>query len=324
MLDLNNLPTNQKVDRQIFYANSPSFGANYTEWNKPRGATFVHIFAIAAGGGGGGGRTGTAGNAAGGGGGGSGAQASMFFLADDVPDVLYICVPFGGVGGAVNTAGSAGSTIFVMLYPDAPLGTSQHAFLRLNGGGAGGAGTTTSGGAAGNAGATIQVSGFQALASNGAFLTTTNGNVGLAGQAGLAGSSNVAPISNSVVFPATGAIASGGAGGGGFAPSGFSLDPGCAGGAQTYPTPAVPNWFTTSSGFTAVNGFQVFPNMPLFFGGGGGYGSGTDSNGVGGPGGPGAPGAYGAGGGGGGGGTTGSTDGRGGDGGPGLCIITTY
>jgi len=117
MLDFNNLPTNQKIDKQTFYANSTSNGANWATWAKPRGVNFISIIAIAGGGGGGGGRVGATGVSGGGGGGGSSAYVVALYPAWMLPDVLYVSVGIGGDGGGTGAAGIAGVNTYISIYP---------------------------------------------------------------------------------------------------------------------------------------------------------------------------------------------------------------
>ena len=80
MLDFNNLPTNQKVDRQVFYANTPSSGTqNWVAWLKPRGVNFIKILCLAGGGGGGGGNAAAYSSSYGGNGGNSSSQSIIIF-----------------------------------------------------------------------------------------------------------------------------------------------------------------------------------------------------------------------------------------------------
>ena len=108
MLDLNNLPTNPKVNRQVF---SPPTGA-WTTWVKPRGVNFVRFVVLGAGGGGGGGGT----SNGSGGGGGSGAQITAFMSTSFLPDVLFVTVGTGGAGAASGTGNTGGGT-YICLYP---------------------------------------------------------------------------------------------------------------------------------------------------------------------------------------------------------------
>jgi hypothetical protein len=199
MLDLSNLPTNQKVDQQIFNANSATAGAGWATWVKPRGVNFVHIFAL--GGGGGGGAGDTTGSGGGGGGGGSSAQGLLLFPAWRLPDTLSISVGYGGAGGASLTSGAAGIASYISIYPSA---TVNYILAIVNGGGGG---TYVNSGGAGGAGGTSATIATACLGALGHSYSVTAGNVTSVGQAG-SGSQT------SVTFPVTGLLVTGGAGGG--------------------------------------------------------------------------------------------------------------
>ena len=88
-------------------------------WYKPQGITMVHIFAVGGGAGGGGGQVYTAGVGGGGGsGGGSAASGKIIFPAKLLPDILYVNVGVGGLGGASISNGSNGTASYV-IYPNA-------------------------------------------------------------------------------------------------------------------------------------------------------------------------------------------------------------
>jgi hypothetical protein len=328
MLDLNNLLTNQKADIQIFPGRAQPGVPTWQKWIKPRGVSFVHMFLMGAGGGGGAGfRNTVAGGAAGGGGGGSGAFSSILFLADNIPDQLFLSIAAGGPGGAVPLQGQTANDSYITIFPQT---LANYTLMFARGGGAGGTPTATTGGAGGVAGSVCTVA-EAPLSKLG--MMPVGSNVGFAGDAGQSGAA-----SNNLekTFPTTGALTLGGCGGGGLGTTGnlggmggwYRIDTpypniaplvttGAAGGSGTGTGAA-------TYGAPGSNGIQLMPNVPLFtggFGGGGGGGSG-DAGGNGG--GRGGRGGFGCGGGGGGGNASGRTQGFGGDGGPGLAIIVSY
>ena len=102
MLDLSHTPKGfaGAADQQIFYGGNGSNGGSVQVWEKPRGISMIHMFALGCGG------PGTAGSigatATGGAGGGSGGQGSLLIPALFVPDVLFI---WACVGGTTTTIG---------------------------------------------------------------------------------------------------------------------------------------------------------------------------------------------------------------------------
>jgi len=325
MLDFNNLPTNQKVDRQVFYANTPSSGTqNWVAWLKPRGVNFIKILCLAGGGGGGGGVAGTP-YSYGGNGGNSSSQSIIIFPAWFLPDVLYVSVGIGGAGGAgglTPATGSSGVNSYISIYEN----TTANNLLTYANAGAGG-------NTQGNTNSTASVAPTSAnayISIMGQAFASTVGNIGLAGQVGFL--SNSAADGTSLTFPATGLIVTGGAGGGSYSGgAGFS---GYNGGGITgvgAPFPATTiggsgGDITVTTGGDGGNGYQIIPNLTYFIGGMGGGGAGIAAGGstLSDIGGKGGKGSYGCGGGGGGAGFTGTTGGLGGDGGDGLVIITSW
>jgi len=284
-------------------------GAPYQAWNKPRGISMVHIFALSSGGGGGGGCTGaTSTQRGGGGGGGSGGFASGIFPAWALPDILHIFVPPGGAGGAAGIAGSTGAGFAILTLPAANTQMSLYVLIGSTGAGGGAAGTSAAGGAFGAAGTALSnywntvmnlgIIGVNPLSSN-----------GVPGQAGVVGSASGAALptgaGNFTVF-------SGGAGGAGCTSGNVDS----AGGGYSTASLGIPVALAggAAGGGRGADGYML--NKPIF--GMGGMGGGSFSAGTGGNGGNGA---YGCGGGGGGGGITG---GAGGNGGPGLVIVTCW
>ena len=323
MLDLNHLPTNSKVDRQIFYANSPVSGDASTAvvWTKPRGVNFIRILCLGGGGGGGAGWRGAVNVSSGGGGGGSSSQSIINFPAWFLPDILYVVVGYGGAGGPIDTNGSAGINSYVLINNNGITGTNVLC-----------SGTRGTGGfPAGGAGAagTTQTIGNIFVSIMGQAYSTLVTNRGISGQAGGTGGSSGVGGTN-LALPTTGLIVTGGCGGGAYASAINS-----AGGVGGTISPSVvpyPNQPIAAAGTSAgtagangSNGVQAMPNLPFFYGGSGGGGAGQGATGNAGlTGGSGGKGAYGCGGGGGGGGFTGCTGNTGGDGGDGLVIITSW
>jgi hypothetical protein len=299
MLDIQHIP-GAKSDTQIFY----SQGSIQT-WQKPRGAKFIHIFAIGGGGGGGGGGVVTStGTRAGGGGGGSAGFCRGFYPAFLLPDILYVQVGAGGAGGASQTGGSAGTTSFVSLTP-AQTPTLAPIILSGNtncgsGGGAGGVSTSTAGAAG--------------------LVATVPGNAIVGGVLGL----NILAVSGFIGKPGS---LSNGAGSPAFTGSNLAQG-GASGGFRNGSTSTFGTGGTNTSGSVILlsnvngglesgSGDSGYASLVPFCSMGGGGGGGT----LGATGGRGGDGGYGSGGGGGGSATT--TGGRGGKGGDGLVIITT-
>lgn len=306
-----------KADVQIFTATQ--FSQGWQTWYKPRGVTQSYMLTIAGGGGGGAGFTRAAGANGGGGGGGACSGVTRlitpsFFL----PDVLYVQVGQGGLGGATSgTAGAPGTNSYISLghsnaAPNVILASG------INAPGGGGAGT---GAAAGAAGSVPTVATTVATHQYGHWF----GTVGLVGVAG-GFTATTGQVGNSVTawgLPAATPIPlSPGAGGGGIGTSNTEF----AGGGQT--ANAAVDWgnrnWPITAGFLAPGGAGVGGNgsagvmswQPFFMTGGGG--GGTNNTGVGGSGGNGGIGC------GGGGGGSGITGGRGGNGGSGLVMIISW
>ena len=323
MLDLSNLPPNQKVDQQIFYASAQSWAT----WVKPRGSAFIHILIFAGGGGGGAGFAGAVGAAGGGGGGGSGGSTNLFILAIDIPDILYVQVGTGGSGALVGGTGTSGNPTYVCLSP-AVLPTSTLALA--NGGGFAGNGAAAAAGTAGTAGASGTIANA-CLVTLGASYQVSSTTIGNPGQSGSAGGAPPSGAGAALTYPVTGSLTSGGTGGGVY---GAANTAGTSAGAQTLTraSTSFPNQVSGSAGpagggagANGPNGIQMLSKLMLFRGGVGGAGAGAGATGTTADiGGAGGKGAYGCGGGGGGGGFTGTTGGKGGAGGDGLCIITSW
>ncbi len=295
MLDMFGMP-GKGLDRRIFTgATSPGVNAAtnfWHTWRKPKNARFVAMLIIGAGAGGGKGLTGSAGTARGGGGGaGSAGTVRALFIADMLPDILYIQTPIGGkgedgtaavVGGrawvSVAQSLAVADTVIRSGDSDAPIGATGSA----------------SGGAAGSGSSVFTnanaVWSNVAIGLNAVFgATGGNGGNGSSGTAGSASTAlNYLPLC--------------GGGGGGSVTTGNTPQ---AGGAVTGAGSLLP---TIPGGAINVEGSAglFIPQPFIATGGAGGGGSAT-------VGGKGGDGAYGCGGGGGGGGTTGGAGGKGGD-----------
>jgi len=115
MFDVFGLPPKEQANVKVYYPQGTNTNGTWQQWMKPRGTSVVYMFAIGGGGGGGGGFTRASGAAGGGGGGGGAATASLLIPAFFVPDVLYVQPGVGGLGGAANTAGSAGGHSYVSI-----------------------------------------------------------------------------------------------------------------------------------------------------------------------------------------------------------------
>jgi hypothetical protein len=298
MIDYNHLPN---IDQTISIFTTAGSTAWQT-WQKPRGCKFVYMFVIGGGAGGGGGQTGTGVNRTGGGGGGSSGVNKGMFLANTLPDTLYINVGVGGTAGAPNGNGGNGAFSYVSVAPNTlPINVVllSNSTTVPTGGTAGG----------GNTGGVVLVAN-QILSFCGVSQFSAGQN-GVSGGLGTGGPGTSVTMAN---------IITGGAGGGGASTGGING----SGGAVTLGN-ALPTILGGAAGGTnnGQNGYcGIEPNKTnilrdafVFTGGAGG---GANATGIGGNGGDGA---YGCGGGGGGAGTTGGRGGRGGDG---LVIIISY
>ena len=306
MLDTLGLP---QTSRGYFQRFTSQGGTNeWQPWGKPRNVTMVGILAFGPGSGGGGGFTAAAGSARGGGGGGaSGRHTTLIIPAYMLPDILYVCVPTGGKGGAAGVAGTAAVRTRISLVPnDITTFTNLICVTGQSDIGGGGAGT---GAAAGSGGAV----------GSGSVLTDALGHsyaltfVGGGGQGGAAGGVQTGAVGVAIAIGTASLYRTGGAGGAGTgtantdfaggAITGLGQLPGIAGG--------------LAAGGNGNPGY--FSERPVQWFSTGGTGGG--SNGATGVGGAGGRGNYGSGGGGGGGGVTG---GPGGDGGDGLALIWAW
>lgn len=294
---------------QTFYYNGTN---NWQVWQKPPNCSFVHMFLLGGGSGGEGGETGPGSVVLGvvkngGRGGGSSSVTYATFPAFAIPDILYIQVGKGGLGGAAafgsGVDGEAGSLSYVAVLPDLNY-TPQNILI-----------------ASGNAAATSLGVGGTAITAAQIILAQVSFYKSYAGQDGGSGGGSGTPGGSitPAIIPVTG-----GAGGGGTNATavvsasgninGFLFSPTVSGGTSSSLLGGRPG----GSGYSTRENFNNLNyKLPLFFTGGAGGGSGDESSGA-----RGGDGAFGCGGGGGGAGFTNTTGGRGGDGGNGLVIIT--
>jgi len=294
-LDFGSLPTIAESEATIY----TSMGATniWLPWSKPKNCALIAIFALGAGAGGGGGLTGLAGTPrSGGGGGGSGGFAGGIWLADMLPDILFVSVGVGGTSGPASTIGGAGSRSFVAFAPDGGA-VPTIPIIRSGDADAGGGPAGVVGLIGGGAGSTI---------TNDATVDFIGSSIAfnsIAGQAGAGSDGGVATPGVSITWGGSGLVVSGGAGGGavvGILPQ--------AGGGQVGSGPIMSLSGGAATGAPGSQGITILSRPFLSLGGCGG--GGLDA----GAGGDGGNGGLGSGGAGGGGGTTGGAGGRGGDG----------
>ena len=313
-------------NKRIFYANGPMYvsaattSTAFQTWQKPIGAKFVHFFVLGAGAGGGISSNGSTGGK-GGGGGGSAGHVTGLFLANLLPDILYINVGVGGIGGLPSSTGSAldgsggdGALSYVMIYPDTSF-TATNVLLQSGSAAAIGGRTGGSVSTNGQAGTVWTPTGniFNKLGLISAY-------AGQAGGAGVTGAQGLNVLISG--------ITTGGAGGSG-TNTGLPINGGSIIGYGKIPTIS---GGTTASTLTINGSGNYMSSRPntvgmtygqMFFSGGAGGASIVS----GGDGGRGGDGAFGCGGGGGGGFVTGVgfvNNGKGGRGGDGLVIITCW
>lgn len=296
----------------IFSTPSAQFSeaVNPRAWHRPRKATMIQIICIGAGGGGGGGQPrASAADGGGGGGGGTGGIASLTIPAWFIPEMIWVSVGFGGIGGnaGVNTSGSGTRSLVLDRHYDDPNFQGRTLVISSTGQGGGGSNaTTTSGGAAG-IGASVTVQNDAAYSNIGIWSA-------IAGQSGSAGGAHTGANGAGVTWGASGVPGSGATGGAGSTGTDF------AGGAITGGPGAPAGFVSPIAGGVANGGPGLDAIKKLFppFLWAGGTGGGSDDNATGGKGGDGG---IGCGGGGGGAGVTGGTGGKGGDG---LIIISWW
>lgn len=319
MIGTFNLPIAENKAKTYIYqpvnlgANGAGVEISMQKWEKPKGINFIYCLMIGAGSGGGGGYSFGAGTATGGGGGGGSPGCAVQFIqpAYLVPDILYIQVSTGGIGGAAGANGGFGNLITGLYHSQfsAVVNSTSRTYYALPN-------TVQTGTASGRSGS---------VAAGGAGGTISNVSTTLI-QPGIMGFSNYSLATSLTGFNAVlgaagadatfGGLPQGGAGGG-------SVNAGVAtaGGNVLAPSTS-PNsiWKQNlpggaNTGVSGSNGITLF--NPTFFtlpgAGGGGNPTGV--------GGDGGKGGIGCGGGGGGAGTTG---GRGGNGGDGLVMIVCW
>lgn len=316
-IDFGFFPSSFNGDVQIFEGGTTTTPAAFLGghvWTKPRGVSMVYIFMVGGGGGGGGGFTGATTTARGGGGGGACSPTSSCLTpAYFLPDVLYVFVGIGGIGGTGSAVdGTAGGLSFVSLSNLSAPAATPNKIMASHGGTAAGGGTAGTVAAGGTGGAVPTV---ETLVKMGAPISIgiTQFQQGLIGAAGGAvangaGVAVTAGLATTVLTP--------GAGGGGVTTVGQvggdvtlqgSLDFADGNIAAAGPLGG-------AAGLRGGNGVQLWKPFRMT----GGAGGGSADNAAGGAGGNGG---IGCGGGGGGGGTTGAA---GGNGGPGLVAIFSW
>jgi len=288
MLDFSHIPSQQQ-STYTFYATG-----NWQTFIKPRNAKFLEIFCLG-GGAGGSQTTAVVGAVAAGGGGPSGAIVRGIIPAFLLPDIIYIFVGKGGVGGKTSASvGGSGGISYVSLNST----ISEQTLICKSSTGSPSGGSTAGGiGIA----ATISVVSISAFGNLGLFTP-------IAGVAGTAGGLNTGAAGNSQAALSTNLITGGGSGGGKTA-SVFG-----AGGNITSASAILTT--QVNGGVTeGQNGADGYGTLQPFCGTGGAGGAGSTT----GAGGKGGNGFYGCGGGGSG---AGAVVTAAGDGGDGLVIIT--
>ena len=204
MLDLNHLPKTGNGNIDYFYNTGGT--SSWITWEKPKR---IHTIVITCIGGGGGGRSGwcldTTGRS-GGAAGGSGGFTRVIIPAMVLPDVLYVSVGRGGAGGASATVsgtanlGSAGSGSYVSIAP-----STAAIYLACFANGGGGGITTGAGTNAGGLAAVVATQANCLMSGLGQFFA-------LAGQTGSQGTT---AGGQSITYPTTGLLLSGGGAGSG-------------------------------------------------------------------------------------------------------------
>ena len=314
MLDVLNLPKPQNGYIDYFFGDAISAGTSWRTWEKPRGISMIDITCIGAGGGGRSGWSVDSNARSGGGGGGSGGFSRLLIPAMVLPDVLYVSVGRGGLGGAASFAvggANAGSNGTFSAVSIAPSTAAIYTACFANGGG---------GAASGTASASTNGSAAAAATQSSALISGLGQFFALAGQSGSPGVLSTGIV---LLYPTTGLLLSGGGAGGGG-------DIG-AGGNLNVPTffPGFPLFgngrdggLVASTAGSGADGISLFQPL-MSIGGAGGGSSSSITAGVG-SGGRGGNGGRGCGGGGGGAGPSGTGSGAGGNGGDGLVIIQCF
>jgi len=313
-------PTDFKNDVQIFRANTAVAGVGKQRWQRPPGASMVHMLCVGGGCGGGGGCSRASGADGGGGGGGASSGFNGLLVpALFLPETLYITVGSGGAGAAADGTGVVGGISLISTDYRLTAWSGGDPSLILgswnNSPTAGGPGTVTAAGAAGAVSTSI-------LIANRLFTCSGFIAAPAVGQAGAAGGVHTGAVGASLTIWSPSPV-SGGAGGGGSTGTEFNGGAQNAGGTFNLgPRGNFTNGSTVTSvgvggSATAKNGGAGLNYLFPFLSSGGG-GGGTVDNGTGGDGGPGG---YGSGGAGGGAGVTGGKGGRGGDG---VVVIISW
>ena len=309
MIDYSNIPS--ITNHQTFFALGST---TWQTWQKPRNCKFIYITTIGGGGGGGGGAN-TSGNGGGGGGGGSSSITKTFIPAALLPDLLYIQVGLGGLGGATATNGGSGGITTISIEPNT---TPTNVIIRSGDVGAtgGNGGTIAVAGTGGNGGTTFSTTnGF--LSSLGVTSSIVR-SIGNDGGFGFVGGGTITSLSSLIVC-------GGGGGGGKSNTNGGAGGSVLAGGVLG----RVAGGVGGTTGGNGGNGtLTITPNLltysstqfPFATNGGAGGGGNAAISGGGGNGGNGAIGS----GGGGAGSTDGGTGRNGGNGGDGIVIITCF
>ena len=189
--------TQQQENSWTFYEKGSS---DWQIWERPNDCNMIHIWALGAGGGGSSGTV-SCGLSAGGNGGASAGYVSLLIDMYIIPDIIYINVGTGGVGGAATTvangvgnAGSNGGQTYVSMFPT----TARNVALAI---------TQAGGGAPGNSSCGNQPGGGVVIGSN---YTTPNGiGNSYGGTGGLGWGSGSIGILSSMVGPGLSSNSSG-------------------------------------------------------------------------------------------------------------------
>lgn len=298
---------NPKSAREyLVVGNSGNGGLSYFEqFQIPKNASMVMLYAMGGGGGGGAGVTGaTSTNKGGGGGGGSGGTSRLLIPARFLPRVIYLCAPAGTLtaGTPSGTAGVVGGQATI----SAEAGEIGADIILYANPGFGGNGGTSGGGGTGGSGGSV------ASAANGQFSnmgvwSTTAGNAGGNGTLGTAASA--------VNFGGGAPNCGGGGGGGASSGNAVGAGGGITGAGLVIPTLTGGAGSVSSNGGNGPQGLH-FEYPMLSCGGCGGGGNATGATG-----GTGGVGGWGSGGGGGG---AGVTFGPGANGGPAVIYIAWW
>jgi hypothetical protein len=299
MLDIFNIP-GQQDNVKIYYTQGTSA---WQTWIRPRNCKFVWMMCIGGGSGGFGGGAPAAGLSPGGP---SGAVTKALFPANVLPDILYIQVGTGSIGGTGattstnNTPGVPGRS-FIVINPSGSVPTVMNTVCV--------SGLANASGTTPESAATVAAAGLLSL---GNFTS-------IAGIASFVAGADYTPLTNTITCPG-GAGSAAGVGTAGYGIASVNLG--------LFLTPAIPGGFGNVEG-GATPGISSPGNPGTWFwkpmfGLGGSGGGGVSGSGIVGM--DGGNGSYGCGGGGGGNTNSGagSTGGNGGKGGDGLVIIATF